>query len=216
MTFAGESLTCVRGERLVFEDVSFEIGPGGALLLMGPNGCGKSSLLRLVAGFLRPAGGRLLWQGGPVADDLDAHRARLHYVGHLDAIKPVFTVAENLGFWAAQRVGRADAASGVARALDRFGIADLADIPARLLSAGQKRRLNLARIVATKAPLWLLDEPTTALDEAASTTVRDLVAEHCAGGGIAMLATHIDIGLPDARVLRFRTGAPTPAEEEPA
>ncbi len=198
MTLSAESLACVRGERLVFRGLNFRLASGGALLLVGPNGSGKSSLLRLVAGLMPAAGGRLLWNGRLVSEDSDAHRARLAYVGHLDAVKPVFSVRDSLGFWA--RLSGADRGA-VAEALGSFGLADLANVPGRFLSAGQKRRVNLARLALGGAPLWLLDEPTTALDRAATAALVALVARHRGRGGMVMAATHVDIGIADAETL---------------
>src|SRR5690606_19959673 len=130
--FEGRTLQCRRGGRDVFAELSFVLPPGGALLLTGPNGSGKSSLLRLMAGLLRPAGGVLLWGNRPIAEAPEAHAARLHYLGHLDGVKPVLSVAENLRFWADLRGG----AAAVEAALERFALADLAAVPGRLLSAG--------------------------------------------------------------------------------
>ncbi len=201
MGFNGEALTCIRGDRLVFEDLDFDLQPGGCLVLRGPNGSGKSSLLRLCAGFLAPAEGRLRFDGLPIDDDREAHRARLTYVGHLDPLKPVLTVAENLAFWAGMN-GASEAAED---ALARFGMAGLADLPARYLSAGQRRKVNLARLATSAAVLWLLDEPTTALDDTAVAALTALIAAHRAAGGMVMAATHIDLGLPDAATLRLET-----------
>ena len=193
--FEGQDLACMRGERMVFAGLSFALGPGDALTLTGPNGSGKSSLLRLVAGLLRPAQGRLLWQGRPVAHDPDAHRARLCYVGHQDPVKPLLSVRENLDFWARVQGGAEDR---VEPALERSGLTALAGLPARLLSAGQRRRLNLARLLTAAAPLWLLDEPTVALDDAAIAAFEAALAEQRARGGVVLLATHAPNALPDA------------------
>ena len=190
-------MACIRGERPVFSGVSFRLERGGALALVGPNGSGKSSLLRILAGFLKRAGGTLSWDGAPVDDDWAAHRGRLHYVGHLDAVKPALTVAENLDGWAQFR-GAVRAAPG---ALAALGIEDLADVPGRFLSAGQKRRLALARVVATPAPLWLLDEPTVTLDAAAAARVDAMIAAHRADGGMVIVATHGELALDGARSL---------------
>lgn len=198
MILTGEALDCVRGERLVFAGLDFRLAPGGLVLLHGPNGSGKSSLLRLVAGLLKPAAGRLAWDGRDAAGDPEAHRARLAYVGHLDALKPGLTVRDNLVFWS--RFAGAGAAA-VPAALARLGLAELAELPARLLSAGQRRRLNLARLLTAPATLWLLDEPTTALDRDGVAAFAALVAEHRARGGMVMAATHVDLGLADARVI---------------
>jgi heme exporter protein A len=145
--------------------------------------------LRLLAGFLRPAAGRLAWAGQPVADDLPAYRARLHYVGHANAIKGVLRVRENLAF--ATRI-RGQAACSIDAALETFGLAGLADGPARQLSAGQQRRLALARLLATPRDLWLLDEPAVGLDGANRARLEQAVASHRTGGGMAVIATHGD------------------------
>jgi len=192
--FEAQDLACIRGERPVFAGVSFRLEPGGALALVGPNGSGKSSLLRILCGLLRMAGGTLTWDGAPVEADWPAHRSRLHYVGHLDAVKPTLTVAENLESWARFR-GAARAAAG---ALEALGIEGLADVPGRYLSAGQRRRLALARVLATPAPLWLLDEPTVTLDAEAAARVAAMIAAHRADGGMAIVATHGEIALDGA------------------
>ncbi len=191
MSLEGRGLACVRSERTVFAGLGFALEPGGALIVRGANASGKTSLLRVVAGLLRAAAGGLFWDGAAVAEEPEAHRARLHYVGHLDAVKSALTVAENLAFWAAL-AGRAGHEKG---ALARFGLAHLADVPAGLLSAGQRRRLALARVLATPAVLWLLDEPTVALDDEAVATLLASVAEHRAAGGMVMMATHAALDL---------------------
>ena len=188
--FVGRQLLCARGGRTVFADLDFRIAAGGALVLAGPNGSGKSSLLRLMAGLARPAAGVLAWGGNDVAEDPATHRARVHYVGHLDAVKPALTVAENLGFWAALCGGSDGAEARTRAALDAFGIAQLGDVPGRYLSAGQRRRLNLARILAASAPLWLLDEPKTALDTDAAERVDAAIASHRAEGGMVVMSMH--------------------------
>ena len=197
--FTGEKLVCVRGERTVFTDLDFRVESGGALILIGPNGSGKSSLLRLMATLLKPYSGTLAWDGEDVREDPEAHGARIHYVGHHDAVKPVLTVRENVAFWASLR-GHDDK---VDAALDTWGIKHLADVPGRFLSAGQKRRVNLSRILAAPAPVWLLDEPTTALDKATIAQLEKTMAEHRAGGGIIVLSTHAEILLEDPQVLEL-------------
>ena len=199
-------MACIRGERPVFSGVSFRLAPGGALTLTGPNGSGKSSLLRILAGLLRPAGGTLAWDGQSLKDDRAAHRRRLHYVGHLDAVKPALTVAENLKDWARLR-GAAGPGPG---ALEALGIERLADVPGRYLSAGQRRRLALARLLAAPAPLWLLDEPTVTLDADASARVGAMIARHRAGGGMAIVATHGEIALEGAERLDLGQHATPP------
>jgi heme exporter protein A len=196
--FAGEDLACIRGERAVFAGLSFALERGGALLLTGPNGSGKSSLLRMLAGLLPPASGRLLWDGISLAEDPSAHRERLHFIGHQDAVKPVLSAAETLNFWAGLRSGDATEA-----ALRRLGLEHLAGTPGRFLSAGQKRRVNLARLLASPAPLWLLDEPTTGLDRVAVAAFEAALADHRAGGGMVVASTHTPLELPGARTLRL-------------
>ena len=197
--FSGSDLACFRGGRLVFRGLSFELRPGGALLLKGPNGSGKSTLLRIMAGLLQPIAGNLAWQDSTVADEPEGHFQRLHYVGHHDAVKPVLTVAENVAFWAALR----DQHARLDPALDAFDIRHLKDVPGRFLSAGQKRRVNLARILAAPAPLWLLDEPTTALDVATVARFERVLAEHRATGGMVVASTHTALGLDDAVTLNL-------------
>jgi heme exporter protein A len=191
--FTGTDLACRRGERLVFAGLSFLLTPGDALLLTGPNGSGKSSLLRLMAGLTPPEAGLLAWDGTAVAGDPAAHRARLHFIGHQEAVKPVLTVAEQLAFWSGMRGG-----GDVAAALARFRLSALAEWPCRVLSAGQRRRLALARLVATPAPLWLLDEPTTGLDSDAVADLLEAIAAHRAAGGRVALSTHAALPLPAA------------------
>jgi len=209
--FSGHHLVCFRGERTVFENLGFAIADGGALVLRGPNGSGKSSLLRLMAGLAPPLSGTLAWNDEPVADDADAHHRRLHYVGHADPVKPTLTVAENLRFWAALRGdGAAAASAAVGRALDGFAIAHLADLPGRYLSAGQRRRVNLARLLASPAVLWLLDEPATALDQAGIGCLKDAMAAHRAHGGMVVASAHAESlldGGDEIDLAQFRAAA---------
>lgn len=181
----------------MFAGVALALQPGDALLLRGPNGSGKSSLLRMLAGFLRPAAGRILWEGMPIAQDLAAWRSGLHYVGHADAIKAALSVRENLAFAAAL----AGTGARVPEALDGFGLEHFADAPARLLSAGQRRRLALSRLLAVEKPVWLLDEPAVGLDAANRARLEQALERHRAAGGIGVIATHGDIDVPDALVL---------------
>jgi heme exporter protein A len=182
-----EGLAAFRGERLVFRDVAFSLEAGGALLLTGPNASGKSTLLRLLAGLLRPAAGTLRWSGEDALADPPMHARRVGYVGHLDAIKSGFTAAENLAFAARLSGGSVlDALAGV-------GLEELADLPGRMLSAGQRRRLALARLALTRAPLWLLDEPTLGLDGRSVERFGRMIGEHRAGGGIVVAATHLPL-----------------------
>ena len=195
--FSGRALACVRGDRAVFSGLDFALGAGEVLTLTGPNGSGKSSLLRTMAGLLPPVSGAIEWEGANIAEDREAHAARLHYVGHLDAVKLALTVAENLRFWSALRPDGGD----IQPALDQFGISALSDLPARFLSAGQRRRLALARIAVSKAPLWLLDEPTVALDSEGIAAVHAAIRNHCAEGGSCVVSTNAPLDLPDAKGL---------------
>jgi len=188
----------VRGGRQVFAGLSFALVPGDVLVLRGPNGSGKSSLLRLLAGFLPPAAGQIAWAGEAIARDPAVHRARLHHVGHADAVKGPLTARENLAFAAALSGAPASAA---AAGLEGFDLTALAEVPARYLSAGQKRRLALARLLAVPRPLWLLDEPGVGLDVASRARLERALARHRAGGGIAVLATHGDVAVEDALTL---------------
>ncbi|HEX3709727.1 MAG TPA: heme ABC exporter ATP-binding protein CcmA [Pseudolabrys sp.] len=200
MHLKGDNLACVRGGREVFAGLDFGLSGGEALLITGRNGAGKSSLLRLIAGLLRPSAGGLSLSGG----DADATLAeQAHYVGHQDAIKPALSVDENLLFWAEfLGVGQIDVTAALAAVdLDR-----LADLPAAYLSAGQRRRLSIARLAAAPRPIWLLDEPTSALDAPSQARLAGLMREHLAGGGMIVAAAHGPIGLERARELKL--GAP--------
>ena len=190
-------LACWRAERLVFAGLSFEVSPGEALLLTGANGAGKSSLLRLLAGLIPAAEGQLLWDGQDGFADLPAHGARLRYLGHQDALKPALTARENLDFFA--RLWGGD----VGAALSALDLTALAELPARVLSSGQKRRLALARLALAPARLWLLDEPSVGLDAASVGRLGPLFAAHRAAGGMILAATHLPLPLPDARELRL-------------
>ena len=203
MTFEGRDLVCLRGGRIVLTDLCFRVEAGGALLVTGPNGSGKSSLLRLMAGLIRPLAGSLLWRGEPVARDRERFRAECRYLGHQDAVKPALTVAENLTFSARLAGGGGDR---IDEALSRFGLDALADLSARLLSAGQRRRVALARLVAAPAPLWLLDEPTVALDGDSIRAVEEVVAMHRREGGIAVVSTNAPVDVPGAEPLVLTPG----------
>jgi heme exporter protein A len=200
MRLVGSKLSCVRSGRQVFRDVDFAVDSGQALLLLGRNGAGKSSLLRMIAGILRAADGGFLLEGGDPEFTL-AEQA--HYLGHQDAVKSSLTVLENLTFWARYLGGGVEAAA----ALAAVGLDAIADLPAAFLSAGQRRRLSLARLMAAPRPIWLLDEPTSALDAAAQARLADLMRAHLAGGGILVAATHGPIGVEGANELRL--GEPT-------
>ena len=213
--FRGTALDCIRGDRKVFQGLNFAVPAGGVLVLSGPNGSGKSSLLRVMAGLLRPAAGRIFHSGAEIRDDPDAHRVDLHYVGHQDAIKPALSVAENVMFWAALHGMRNDEA--VQAALSAFDLRDLADLPGRLLSSGQRRRANLARLAATPAGLWLLDEPSVGLDAASTQSLEDLIAAHRKTGGMTVVSTHTALQLGEVKTLtldHFESTAPSVLVDE--
>lgn len=197
--FSAENLLCIRGERIVFTGLGFTLDSGGAMVLRGPNGSGKSSLLRLMAGLGRPVEGVLRWNGDDIRDEFTAHRARIAYVGHADGVKPALSVRENLAFWA----GLGDGGNRVPDAIERMGLSALADVAGRFLSAGEKRRLALARLLVRDAPLWLLDEPTVGLDSGALDIFESLLSDHCAGGGMAAVSTHTPIRVEPAHEMQL-------------
>lgn len=202
-------LDCERGGRPVFSGLGFTLESGCAVILGGRNGSGKSSLLRLLAGLLRPAAGRLDWDGTPVFEDLSRHAERIHYLGHLDAAKPNLTVAENLAFWAGLQRGR-----HAEDALIHFGLDALEGEPARLLSSGQRRRLALARLLAAPRELWLLDEPSVGLDTASRQRLKNALADHLSAGGMAVIATHQPLELAGAKALDLDDHPPRPLDAE--
>ena len=194
MELQGAELACIRGGREVFRNVNFNVASGQALVVSGRNGAGKSSLLRLIAGLVRIASGRLTLSGGdpeiPVAE-------QAHYLGHQDALKPAFTVRENLSFW----TDFLGAGHAIGPALQAVDLVRLADMPAAYLSSGQRRRLSIARLIAVPRTLWLLDEPTSSLDTPSQTRLAQLMQDHLGSGGIIIAAAHGAIGLERAREL---------------
>jgi heme exporter protein A len=206
MKLLGHDLGCIRGGRRVFCAISFSIAAGNALLLTGPNGAGKSSLLRMIAGLIRPAEGRIALEGG---DPELSVGEQCHYVGHVDPLKPALTVVENLAFWTRFLNGarQVDEAALVERGLEAVGLASLAELPAGYLSAGQRRRLSLARVLAVPRPIWLLDEPNTALDAASQERLQGVMRTHLSGGGLIIAATHGPLGLAEPDELRLGTSS---------
>ncbi|MFC0812006.1 heme ABC exporter ATP-binding protein CcmA [Paracoccus panacisoli] len=196
-------LAVSRGGRRAVERVAFTLAPGEALILRGPNGIGKTTLLRTVAGLQPPAAGR-------IEADPDA----IAYAAHADGLKGALTVAENLDFWRAVFGG-----PPIGAALEAMNLAALAERPAAMLSAGQKRRTGLARLMVTGRAVWVLDEPTVSLDADSVALFARVVRGHLAAGGAALMATHIDLGLPEARILdlaRYRADPDRPADRAPA
>lgn len=197
MQLKADELACNRGGRNVFQGLNFTLGAGEAMVVTGRNGAGKSSLLRVIAGLVRIAAGRLTLDGGEPDAPVAEHA---HYLGHQDAMKPSLTVGENLQFWT-EFFGTSRLA--VEPALSAVDLSALAGLPAAYLSAGQRRRLSIARLVAVPRPIWLLDEPTSALDAPSQKRLGDLMRDHLSGGGMIVAAAHGPIGLERARELKM-------------
>jgi len=196
MRFSGVDLACQRGGREVFAGVGFSVASGEVLTVTGRNGAGKSSLLRMLIGLVRLAAGRLTLEGG---DDELSVAEQAHYLGHQDALKGSLSVAENLQFWA----GYLGGPDTIDAPLEAVGLKGLASLPAAYLSAGQRRRLSIARLIAVPRPIWLLDEPASTLDAAAVERLADLMRSHLAGGGLIIAASHGPIGISGAQELRL-------------
>jgi len=189
MQLLGRSICCVRGGREVFSGLDFEAASGQALAVTGPNGSGKTSLLRLIAGLLAPSAGSIDLEGREIELTLPEQS---HYLGHRDALKPALSVLENLSFWRDFLGG--DAGAGE-QTLAQIGLGHAAHLPAAYLSAGQRRRLSIGRLLAVRRPVWLLDEPTSALDAAGQDLFAGLMRDHLGSGGIIIAATHARLGI---------------------
>ncbi len=214
--FEARNLACSRVGRRIFAALDFTLPAGGALILRGANGSGKSSLLRVLAGLLAPVGGELHWDGKPVNDDPEAFQDNICYVGHGNAIKPVLTVHENLAFWS--KLYPPKSAEGyddlLDQALETFSLTTLRDVPGRQLSSGQSRRLSLSRLITSPARIWLLDEPSVGLDDVSLKRLEAAIAEHRAGGGMVIAATHTPLDIADADLLLLQDFAPPAIDPE--
>jgi heme exporter protein A len=199
---SAHGISCVRGERRLFAGLDFTVGPGEWLHVRGENGAGKTSLLRLLAGLSHAAEGEFRWSGEPVARLAEEYRRHLIFLGHHGAVKEDLTALENLELSAALDGAVLSEREAVA-ALHRFGLKGREELPVRFLSAGQKRRVLLARLLTRKATLWVLDEPFTALDVKAVDMLSALIGEHLAAGGMAVLTSHQAMPIPGGRVLQL-------------
>jgi heme exporter protein A len=190
-SLTAEKLACTRGDRTLFDALNFRVSAGQALAVEGANGAGKTSLLRLIAGFLTPVAGRVVVKiDGRENDDAEERGKSVGWLGHQDGLKPQLSVREQLDFFSSLYGRKTDST-----VLEQVGLAHQADLPCRYLSAGQRRRLGLARLLASARPLWLLDEPFAALDVSGQQLVAHLMARHCGDGGIIIAATHDPLGL---------------------
>ena len=201
MKLMAEAVSVMRGDRMVVTHLSFGVEAGEALVLVGPNGAGKTTLIRCIAGLLRPSAGQIRLEGAQPERTLGEE---CHYVGHLNGVKASLTVEENATFWSRYLGG---APERIETALATFGLDAARDIPAGYLSAGQRRRLALARLLLAARPVWLLDEPAVSLDRAAQQTLTTVVDAHLATGGLVVAATHAPLGFARSRELQLGAAA---------
>ncbi|MEL0079507.1 MAG: heme ABC exporter ATP-binding protein CcmA [Rhodospirillales bacterium] len=196
------NLACRRGGRLLFSGMDLSLTEGDAALVTGPNGSGKSSLLRVIAGLIQPLQGQIRWEGQNAQKFTVNFRSALRYVGHSDGLQPVLSVLENLKYWS-QIYGSSQDLEKLNRGLESVGLFDLSELPARVLSAGQRRRLALAKAIATDGRLWLLDEPTVALDRQSINRIETAISEFRASGGIVIASTNAPLNLSDCKTLNI-------------
>lgn len=199
MRLIAENLGGERGGETVFSNIGFALDQGEALIVTGPNGSGKSTLLRVVAGLLPAAQGKVLVEGGGEAFPTVASAS--HYLGHLNAMKTALSVEENLGFW---RAFQGEPGLGIEEALETVALGGLGHLPFGYLSTGQRRRASIAKLLVSRRPVWLLDEPTAGLDKASEERFAGLMRGHLRDGGIVVAATHLPLGLEGARELQMK------------
>lgn len=197
------NLECVRGEKSLFSGLSFRLAAGACLLVQGTNGSGKTSLLRMLVGLAAPAQGEIRWNGAPIRQLAEDYRRELIYCGHAGAVKDELTAQENVRM-SARLAGQAVAEQDARNALRRLGLKGREDLPARVLSAGQKRRVALSRLLLGNHRLWVLDEPLTALDRKAAGDLCGIIDAHLANGGMAVLTSHQDLPLAAGRIEHLR------------
>jgi heme exporter protein A len=198
MRLVADKLAGERGGETIFSGISFDLGQGTALIVTGPNGVGKSTLLRVLAGLLPVASGAMRFEGG--GERFPDVQSALHYLGPMNAMKTALTVEENLSFW---RSFNGEPRLGVAEALDRVGLATIGHLPFGYLSTGQRRRASIARLLVSHRPLWLLDEPTSGFDKASENRFAGLMQAHLEEGGIIVAATHLALGLDGVKTLEM-------------
>lgn len=201
-----QGLACLRGDRLLFKNVGFELKAGGLLYVLGENGSGKSSLLRMLCGLLMPEDGTVFWAGKKIKQDAENYLSNLSYIGHLNGLKDDLTALENLQV-SARLAGSVVSEAEALSALGSVGIERCANLPARVLSQGQKRRVALARLWLTDSKLWILDEPFAALDVASVAVLASRLGEHLSNGGMAILTTHQDVSISAQSTQTLRLSA---------
>lgn len=200
MTLEACAITCVRGERELFSGLDVQVFSGQCLHIRGENGVGKTSLLRLLTGLASPESGEVLWNGSPIKKEASEYHSKLLFLGHRDALKEDLSALENLRMYAAID-GIALSEQDIFSALWRFGLKGREDLPVNCLSAGQKKRVLMARMVTRRAQVWILDEPFNALDTQAVQELLGLIAEHVEGNGLVVLTSHQPLSIPGLRVL---------------
>ncbi len=195
------NLTCIRSNKLIFEEVSFRLGKGDILQTRGPNGSGKTSLLRILCGFILPEEGEVNWNGRAISDDIDDYTKEINYVSHSNGIKSELTPFENLNV--SRQLTYAQHETSIAKVISTMSLSEFADTPVHKLSSGQCRRVALSRLLLSRAPVWLLDEPFTTLDDSGRQLIQDLIALHSDSGGITVVVIHEPLRLPDRQILEL-------------
>lgn len=195
--FSVESLAFERDDRLLFSDINLTVNPGDIVQVEGPNGCGKTTLLRIIATSLTPTLGKLMWGGREVSRHRQEYLGDLLFLGHLPGIKPSLSPEENLQWW--RRLNRSEPSLSNKDVLSTIGLCGYEDVPCYTLSAGQQRRAALARLLITQAPLWVLDEPFTAIDKQGVSQLETLLTNHAKSGGMVIMSTHQDLGIEGVR-----------------